>query len=289
MAAGERIYIGGSLEANGLYDSTEAGNVPASPNQSDGSVLLDSGWSPTTATTDLVLNGSGTWGESPEATTGYAGAIPQLTGSTNHYLRGDGNWAIPPDEGEQPPSVTTTVNGLCPPLTTDSSNNLHLRGDGTWKVPRMIAYQDYKIGTISSLLPGGIPRWSYDDGFDPDDLIVGDALAQGFTLANGYYYEIRCYLSIDDSSVGGNFTYSITSNTTKNSGIYSNRGFASKQTSNTEQTECPAIAMVDGGRTYYIMIEAVSESTTSSNTVRMRNDTLAYGESMLTIRAIGRE
>lgn len=93
------------------------------------------------------------------ASTTAAGFLRQLNGSTSNYLRGDGNWATPPNTtysvmGGASTSAGGTV-GLVPAPSAGAANR-YLRSDGTWSVPPNTAYSIMTGATSSTAGTAGL-------------------------------------------------------------------------------------------------------------------------------------
>ena len=85
---------------------------------------------------DQYLNGAGQYTTPPNttynlATTSSNGLLRQLTGNTGQYLNGDGQWTTPPNTTYE---LSSTENdGLLKQL--NGSTTQFMRGDGTWATP----------------------------------------------------------------------------------------------------------------------------------------------------------
>lgn len=93
------------------------------------------------------------------ASTTAAGFLRQLNGSTSNYLRGDGNWATPPNTtysvmGGASTSAGGTV-GLVPAPSAGAANR-YLRSDGTWSVPPNTTYSVMTGATSSAAGTAGL-------------------------------------------------------------------------------------------------------------------------------------
>lgn len=93
------------------------------------------------------------------ASTTAAGFLRQVNGSTSNYLRGDGNWATPPNTtysvmGGASTSAGGTV-GLVPAPSAGAANR-YLRSDGTWSVPPNTTYSVMKGATSSAAGTAGL-------------------------------------------------------------------------------------------------------------------------------------
>ena len=89
---------------------------------------------------DQYLNGNGQYTTPPNttydlATTSSNGLLKQLTGNTGQYLNGNGQWTTPPNTTYE---LSSTENdGLLKQL--NGSTTQFMRGDGTWATPYTIA------------------------------------------------------------------------------------------------------------------------------------------------------
>lgn len=93
------------------------------------------------------------------ASTTAAGFLRQLNGSTSNYLRGDGNWATPPNTtysvmGGASTSAGGTA-GLVPAPSAGAANR-YLRSDGIWSVPPNTTYAVMTGATSSAAGTAGL-------------------------------------------------------------------------------------------------------------------------------------
>ncbi|MGL5690237.1 MAG: tail fiber domain-containing protein [Bacteroidales bacterium] len=149
ITAGTNIEIDavnsrGDIKISNTYRYTHPtgdGNlhVPATGTTNDGK-FLTAGANP----------GDLSWTTPPLATTRAAGYLKQLTGTTNQFMRADGNWATPIDTTYN--EYVGTIAGLVPngtALTPADKTSKFLRGDGKWEIP-------YTLPTATTTTLGGI-------------------------------------------------------------------------------------------------------------------------------------
>ena len=103
--------------------------------------------------------------ENLDTSTSAHGLCPKLSGNTEHFLRGDGAFAVPAGSDDfTGDSGSGGVHGLVPaPASGDAAANKFLNADGTWAVPPSAAGVD---------IPGST---AIDAAAEADSLICYDA------------------------------------------------------------------------------------------------------------------
>lgn len=290
MAAGEIRRIGGNINANGLHDTTEEGNVPNTTG-TDPQILTSTGWTGTAPNSEQVLSSDESWGVPSEATTSRQGMAPALSNDDTEFLRADGNWATPPDTLVDDSLVTTSSEGLLNPRNGKGTH--HLRANGAWGAPRALPFL-YAIGyqgsatwqvTYNQFIP-----WTIVLEHSPFTSITASG-GSDFTLAPGYIYEVEASLSVSISSVADYASY-VWCLTLGYSTTFGTRGFTTKQNADTHGSEKTARAIINATEETVIRLraEAVDGSsvTNNDNKIMFKGDPAgAYPTGWMIIKNLG--
>lgn len=102
--------------------------------------------------------------ENLNASTSAHGLCPKLSGNTEHFLRGDGTFAVPSGSDDfTGDSGSGGVHGLVPaPASGDAGDNKFLSASGTWAVPPSAAGVDIPGSTAIDALAEADAFYVYD-------------------------------------------------------------------------------------------------------------------------------